>query len=86
MQSKASAYCESMAELFQNVAELRDQAVPPDVVYKALRSNFPNMTHEIAVSILGLVYVTLKDNTPEQIAPMTYGACMKHITGVQRQS
>ena len=77
-----------MAQVFATVAELRDQGIDPVAVIMAMKKAGDELPDDIkanAENIVILVYST-PELPPAEIGAQVFGQCMKHATGIQRNS
>jgi hypothetical protein len=66
--------CKVMGETIEQMANVRDQGIGPDVMYEILVENGVNS--KIAISMLEIVYITGKDVDGSILGPLFVGTCV----------
>jgi hypothetical protein len=66
--------CKVMGETIEQMANVRDQGIGPDVMYEILVDN--GVDSRVAVPMLELVYITGKDIDGSLLNPLFVGNCV----------
>mgnify|MGYP001117413903 CR=1 FL=1 len=68
------ATCKVMGETIEQMANVRDKGIGPDVMFELLTEN--GISQEIALSMLEIVYITGKGVDGSILGPLFVGTCV----------